>query len=161
MKKSLLLLALLGILSSNLNAQRISLTKTADAVETLKAEKSELQQKVAEIETKFNQLTGAVDSLKNTGGKLVVPTTVEEANSVLVYVLGFVNFVFVGLFRGKLPKWLTPFILSVLSSLVVSVLGYFLSKGEFSINEAVTFFLAVAGGSNIIHQIKKPAKTPA
>jgi hypothetical protein len=158
MTKYLFVLILLGALCFNLDAQnRISLTKTAGQVETLSVENQAQNERIALLEATNQQLLAKLDTLANPQ-KISVPTTIEEAKGLLVYILSFVQFVLVGIWGNKLPRWLSPFVLSIIVGAVISVVAYFGSGGAFSIGEAVTFFLAVAGGSNIIHQIKKPLK---
>lgn len=161
MKKFLLLLAL-GCWLFAANAQtRPSLTKTADKVVLLEAKNNDLETKIEQIQGAYRELSFTLDSLQANNAKLKIPTSVEEANATLVYIVSFIQFIFVGFLGDKLPKWLSPFVLSVVVGLGVAVVAYFFSGGAFTLNEAVTFFLAISGGSNIIHQIKKPKTTPA
>lgn len=136
--------------------QRVSLTKTADKVTVLEAKDSDRAVKIEELQTALRELSFTLDSLSASDTKLVVPTTVEEANGVLVYVLGFLQFILVGFIGDRLPKWLSPFVLSVIVGGVIAAVAYFMPGSDFTLNEAVTFFLGVSGVGNIIHQIKKP-----
>jgi len=136
-----------------------------DSPQDLAAQTTELESKVNDLETAYNQLqmqleaakANAVltDSTATDQPIIKAPSTVDEANTLLLVLLGFVQFILTGFIpKDKLPRWLSPFVLSVLIALVVTAVG--LTVGNLSLPDGVAFFLGVTGTGNLIHQIKKP-----
>ncbi|MEO1260572.1 MAG: hypothetical protein AAFZ15_17375 [Bacteroidota bacterium] len=169
MKKHVFLIGLvLASFYINVNAQSLRV-QNKEAIEILQDENARLLAANEELNTqlisndqRLAEIKVNVDSLIQ-GGKenLKIPTTVEEAKGLHVYIMSFVMFIVVGVFGDKLPSWLTPFIQSVIVGIIIALIAYFGSNGAFTINEAVQFFLAISGGSNIIHQVKKPQRVIA
>jgi hypothetical protein len=151
-----------------LPAQTPSRAEMAEQVENLQAELEALKtshyQLLNQVETPQPvQAAAPVDTVHNTivkpkGGAIKAPNTIEEANALLLVLLGFVQFVLTGFIpKERLPKWLSPFMMSVIIAAVVTVVG--LTLGNLSLPDAIAFFAGVSGIGNIFHQIKKP-KTP-
>lgn len=159
LKTILLATALLAVMASTGQAQRVSLTQTAETVNQLQIRTQAQEMQLNEIEQRLNNIQTDVDTIIQTGKNVVkIPTTVEEAQNLYIYASSIIMFILVGIFKDRLPKWITPFTFSMVVAIVISAIGYF--AGEFSLNEIVVFLMAIGGGSNILHQIKKPAKIP-
>ena len=73
--------------------------------------------------------------------EIKIPTTVNEAKSLWVFVSGIVTWLFTGVLSKHKPKWLNNFALSIGSAFVVTGIAYLGSKGQFSITETFEFFV--------------------
>lgn len=161
--KNLFLAAMMLLSITALQSQeRPSLTATSRKVDSLENTVTDLQLAYKQLllsaeAARQVQLTAQItaDSTATTKTIIKAPNTVEEANALLVLLLGFVQFVLTGFIpKDKLPRWLSPFVLSILIGLVVTIVG--LTLGNLSLPDGLSFFLGVTGAGNIIHQIKKP-----
>lgn len=172
MKKILFLLAFSCVLFtlSAQNTKRASLTQTVEAVEDLQLVTADLHDTDADLQEQLTALAAQIQGIQKdtvniqiptTGGPAIkAPGTVEEANALMVILMGFVQFVLVGFVgKDKLPKWLSPFMLSILVAVVVTVVG--ITWGGLDLAQGILFFAGVSGFGNIIHQIKKPQKVTA
>lgn len=146
-----------------------------DKVDSLTVKTSDLQTSVQDLQTSYQQLLMQLEQARQTSiqadssnvSKPIIkaPGTIDEANALLLVLLGFVQFILTGFVpKDKLPRWLSPFMLSVMVAVVVTVVG--LTVGHLSLPDAFAFFVGVTGVGNIFHQIKKPkasktAPTPA
>lgn len=160
--KTLVALSLaIFIFATGMEAQRPSLTRTAQAVELLESKNTDLQLKVQELEAAMMAVSAEVDTLETSAKPVKIPTTVADAEDLLAWAMSLVMFILVGFVpEEKLPKWLSKFVLSIIVGVIITVIAYFGSNGAFTIGEAVTFLLAIGGGSNYIHRIKKQEIKP-
>lgn len=141
---------------------------TPTDVQTLETKTTALQTNLEELQAAYTELQTQLEAARQNAiladstaidkPLIKAPSTIDEANTLLVVLLGFVQFILTGFVpKDKLPKWLSPFILSVLIGVAVTVVG--LTVGHLSLPDALAFFLGVTGTGNLIHQIKKPKTT--
>lgn len=145
-------------------SQRVILSETSKKVDSLENTVSDLraayqallfQMEAAQQANTKTVVTDDSTTVTTTQPIIKAPSTVDEANALLLVLLGFVQFILTGFVpKEKLPRWLSPFMLSVIVAVVVTVVG--LTLGNLSIPDGIAFFAGVSGIGNIIHQIKKP-----
>lgn len=134
-----------------------SRTKNAKDIDNLELENENLKFEIENLKGQFDKMSVSVDSLERQGDnqKVIIPTDEKEAQTLLVYVLGILQFIFVGAIAKRLPPWLTPFTLSLIIGALIVILAFTFSKGEFTIAEALVFYAGILGIGNGIHQVKK------
>lgn len=145
--------------------QRPSLTKTAEAVESLEAENAAMRDRLMGVEEKLEGIVAKPDTVALTTLKpteaVKVPVTADEVLALLTLIMSWLSFLFTGAISKKLPKWLTKFTLSLMVATVLSGVAFAFGKGQFSASEMFIVFGAVMGFSNAAHQTKKPLPSPA
>jgi hypothetical protein len=155
-------MAVLLLSVAGLCQQRPSLTRTAEAVTVLAAENEELRVQLLTIEDRLGLVAANVDSLYREGKEVAkVPATVEEAQGLYGFLAGIVVWLFTGILSRWRPAWLSSFVLSVIVATVVTAVAYFAGGGEFTLSEAIEFFVWASGSGNILHQMKKPQQVPS
>lgn len=166
MKKIILFIALAFLFFCHpVDAQRASLTKTAEAVEELQAENQELKIQLLTVEERLAVISQNVDTLIQEGRAVLRPVkTQKDAEGLAEFLLGFILFILVGISSRSetaaawIDKYMSKGVLSIIVSVIVSFVGIVTSNGEFTIVEAVKFVAAVFGTGSGIYIATKQTK---
>lgn len=107
-----------------------------------------LEQNLENLATNFAELKAQSE------GQFKIAKTVEDAKKQWQYYGAILIWLFTGILRKVIPKWINSFVISIFVGVVITILSLAFSDGVFTIANAVEFLVFISGGGNILHRLK-------
>lgn len=107
-----------------------------------------LEQNLENLASNFAELKAQSE------GQFQIAKSVEDAKRQWQYYGAILIWLFTGILRKVIPKWVNSFVISIFVGVVITVLSLAFSDGAFTIANAVEFLIFISGGGNILHRLK-------